>query len=947
MISKNNHLRPGMGGKGGTHGFAESILGGQPSEGRDTDAGDYPSNVASLDAKQAQQDDIHQLANDRWFRILTQLGGIDGDFLQNKHGPCPLCAGTDCWRWDDTGGDGGGFCSRCGGKQQLGGAISGYELLMRSRGWDFKEAAGEVTLYLNREVNAPAGKRGKPARSFPNPADLEALPSDWRLVRVDGNKRPIDKDWQSKHGLSPDDALQLTALPPAIGLLSGPQSGCIVLDLDGEGWREDFAKRTGHTIEDLPQTIAWTSGKPGRSGRAFAVDQDWWTHLANRKPFESESGETLWELRGDKHQAVIIGAHPDTGGYKWLPGCSPQEIPEPAPAPDWLLEALLIQEYPEAPSVKPTAEDATRAVRMLQCIPAADYSSYSDWLRVGMALHHTEPGLLTAWVDWCRSMGDAFDEKECLAKWESFGKNHRGRPATIATLRHLARQYGYKEPKRHSPVSQPAKAPKAPQSAMIEGGPPELRLESKDSDWLPMVMKLVFGADRWFHIEGILHYWSGTHYEPLPDQALAPRVAPVLDRLYYVKPSTNETIHQWARPSRVTEAIEWFRKTLPPCTEYNPSNAINCRNGTLTWNWDGDRLVLDFGPHDPAQSFTYCLPYNYDPQADGTHLWCLLDALEPHDRDTMQRLLGSGLQLERYRASKGRPRALLLLGEGENGKDTIRGALSLTLGARGMTGCTLSDFQQYDKGRKFPISSLRGARINWSPENTSFARLEAIQSLKGAITGEELSWEQKNIQEQPFTPNAIFLFNCNQAPLMDAGQAAMQSRWHAIRFLKRYCSNPDPSDPTQLQADPRLKDDLGFIRENICPAMLNWLLEGLQLAVRDGINFSSNPESIDAIRRQSCHLFDFVEDVGLKDDPTAELEHRKVWGLLETWYQDQQILHIDDKGRRTWNDRDMLCDPPVRTSRLLERRLKAVFPKLTSKKAPKTRIALLKGVVLD
>jgi putative DNA primase/helicase len=271
------------------------------------------------------------------------------------------------------------------------------------------------------------------------------LPSDWRLVRVGPDKRPIGANWQSIPGLSPDDAIELETMPPAFGLLSGPQSGCIVLDLDGEGWREDFQKRTGHAIEDLPETIAWTSGKPGRSGRAFQIDPDWWPHLANRKPFESEAGETLWELRGDRHQAVIIGVHPETGSYNWLPGCSPQEIPEPAAAPDWLLELLTVQEIPQAKPVAPQDDDADRAIAMLAVIPAAEHSSYDGWLRIGMALHSVDPGLLSNWIDWSSGM-TGFDEAECLYKWQSFGKSNRGRPATIASLHFLAKQYGYKEP---------------------------------------------------------------------------------------------------------------------------------------------------------------------------------------------------------------------------------------------------------------------------------------------------------------------------------------------------------------------------------------------------------------------------------------------------------------------------------------------------------------------
>lgn len=275
------------------------------------------------------------------------------------------------------------------------------------------------------------------------------LPTDWRLVRVGGDKRPLaGLNWFDVDDFSPDDAAALNGSgPPAWGLKTGPASGVVVLDLDAEGWRESFQEVTGHPITDLPPTISWTSGKPGRSGHAFQVDPDWWPHLLNRRFWEGANGETCWELRWDRHQAVIIGAHPETGSYSWLPGRSPHSIPDPAPAPDWLLEHLLRQEDASLPQVEPTAEDAARAVAMLKKIPAADFSNYDSWLEIGMALHHTDRALLTDWTDWSRQMPN-FDEAECLAKWESFGKSHRGRPFTIRTLHHHAKAHGYKEPKR-------------------------------------------------------------------------------------------------------------------------------------------------------------------------------------------------------------------------------------------------------------------------------------------------------------------------------------------------------------------------------------------------------------------------------------------------------------------------------------------------------------------
>jgi hypothetical protein len=297
--------------------------------------------------------------------------------------------------------------------------------------------------------------------------ELAALPSDWRLVRVGRDKAPIaGPDWFDADNYSPDDAAALNgSSPPAWGLKSGPVSGVLVLDLDAKGWRESFQQVTGRSIDELPRTISWTSGKRGRSGSAYQVDPEWWPHLANRRHWFNESGETCWELRWDRHQAVIIGAHPETGAYRWIRGRSPHDIPDPAPAPDWLLDALLVQELPEVAAIKPTAADARRAVAMLQTLPAEQFSAYDDWLRVGMALHHTDPGLLAEWVDWCRSMAN-FDEAECLAKWQSFGKAHKGRPATIATLHHLAKQHGYQEPRTsRAPNTAPAApATKAPAS---------------------------------------------------------------------------------------------------------------------------------------------------------------------------------------------------------------------------------------------------------------------------------------------------------------------------------------------------------------------------------------------------------------------------------------------------------------------------------------------------
>lgn len=72
----------------------------------------------------------------RWPGILVTLG-IDQSFLQNKHGPCPICAGKDRFRFDDAQGRGTFICSHCG-------AGDGFKLLQAVLGWSFGEAAKQV-----------------------------------------------------------------------------------------------------------------------------------------------------------------------------------------------------------------------------------------------------------------------------------------------------------------------------------------------------------------------------------------------------------------------------------------------------------------------------------------------------------------------------------------------------------------------------------------------------------------------------------------------------------------------------------------------------------------------------------------------------------------------------------------------------------------------------------
>ena len=119
----------------------------------------------------------------KWPDILAQLG-VDQSFLKNKHGPCPICEGTDRFRFDNRNGKGSYFCSGCG-------AGDGFTLLQKMNGWTFSEAANEIEKIIGKCHSS----------EIPSKTDLQK--NEVRLKKIHaGLKRITSDDVVSKYLLS-------------------------------------------------------------------------------------------------------------------------------------------------------------------------------------------------------------------------------------------------------------------------------------------------------------------------------------------------------------------------------------------------------------------------------------------------------------------------------------------------------------------------------------------------------------------------------------------------------------------------------------------------------------------------------------------------------------------------------------------------------------------------
>ncbi len=427
-----------------------------------------------------------------------------------------------------------------------------------------------------------------------------------------------------------------------------------------------------------------------------------------------------------------------------------------------------------------------------------------------------------------------------------------------------------------------------------------------------------------------LYKWEGTHYQPC-NQAYERRKIAQWCKSTAVHISGERYSYKWAKSSAIEEVWKWLLIDLAvDPSELNPPG-INCLNGIIKFEFLGRTPIIKLEPHNPNEYYTYCAEFEYNPTADDGDCNKLLAALEPHHRTIFLRTIAASLDLGYIRSKLGRGvKALLCQGTGSNGKDTLREAVSIIFGQT-MTNASVGDFRQYDQGRKFPLSKLEGARINWASENSSFANIDNLQGLKLAITGEWIDIEPKNQPEYSIVPEAVFFFNINEPPLLQGGMDAIKDRYAILRFSKTFKVNANP-ELGEVEADPRFRYDPEFLKTRVSPALLNKILAELPLLLQEGIDYSSTQQDMAAWQRATNHLWEFSQEMGLEYAPEHKIYISDLWDELKRWYLDNEMAFIT----HTNNGQEILQigeaprkgDCLIKASNQIFTRFAQLFPKI-------------------
>ena len=293
-------------------------------------------------------DQVKRAAVGQWEAILT-AAGVPAHALKKKHGPCPLCAGRDRYRFTDKDGRGCWICNAC---QPTG--SDGFGLLAKWLNVDFVGAVRWVADYLRITPGSP-GPVAAHVRLPPPPAergpDLAAqrraakrISALWREARPVTADCPVSR-YLSNRGLllahypavlrfhpaltywQPSDdgsaPIRCGEHPAMLAAIQQPAGRCIAL-------HQTFLTPDGHKA-DVPSVKKWTATSSKAGGAAIrlfepdtrlaiteGIETALAVHQANDWPVWA--AVSAWGLENvqipGSVQSVLVAADNDPAGLK-------------------------------------------------------------------------------------------------------------------------------------------------------------------------------------------------------------------------------------------------------------------------------------------------------------------------------------------------------------------------------------------------------------------------------------------------------------------------------------------------------------------------------------------------------------------------------------------------------------------------------------------------------
>ena len=332
-----------------------------------------------------------------------------------------------------------------------------------------------------------------------------------------------------------------------------------------------------------------------------------------------------------------------------------------------------------------------------------------------------------------------------------------------------------------------------------------------------------------------------------------------------IKEECKRRLGEEFRTNRVSEVIDYIKASTFTDRREEPPYLVPLKNGIL------DIYTLELKPHSPEPLFFNLLPVEYNPNAKCSNVEKFLNEISgcKEDVDILVEVIGFCLYREYFIA-----KALMLVGEGSNGKSTFLNLVKTFLGKENVAGRSLQDLEE----NRFAKADLQYKLANIYADLPDKA-LWRTGTFK-MLTGRDLIAAERKFQQSFTYENyAKLLFSANKVPEAYDDTDAFFRRWIIVVFPNQFVND---------EADPHILKKLTTPEE--LSGLLNLVLPALKrLLENDQFSYSKTTEEIreDYIRKSSP-IGAFVMDC-LAVDSDAFIPKQDFYNTFAAYCRERKI----------------------------------------------------------
>jgi P4 family phage/plasmid primase-like protien len=244
----------------------------------------------------------------------------------------------------------------------------------------------------------------------------------------------------------------------------------------------------------------------------------------------------------------------------------------------------------------------------------------------------------------------------------------------------------------------------------------------------------------------------------------------------FIRHRVKTLLNDWGMGNKWTtrksnEVTEYIRVDAKELWEAPPRDVINVKNGLLKVH------TLELVPHSSEFLSPIQLPIAFDPLALCPAWEQFISEVFPEDSDAIAWEILAWLMTPDTSIQK----AVLLTGEGGNGKSTyLRGCVAF-IGKHNTTAINLHKLEQ----DRFAAARLSGKLANICSDLPT-AHLSSTSMFKALTGGDVVNAEYKYADSFEFVPFAKLVFSANQLPRSDDATHGFFRRWLVVPFTRTF-----------------------------------------------------------------------------------------------------------------------------------------------------------------